>query len=282
MTELVSHEVKITSIHCGCSNQPDHLVKCYTPMNQGIFITFLEVPIHVSVNQPKDDGFVTHQCLVMTLTIRDSLLVRTPVLDFPKDGAGFPIFILQLLDGLDPEIGYVHRHAVIKAQAAIFHLGCQARHAANLFCYGYRIRVHFMDNLISQRKITNGINVLMTIIIIGIVGKRLPQSMAVIEHRGDAIETEPIKMEFLQPIFTVGQQKVHHLILSIIKTQTIPCRMFASVTGTEILIRIARKITQSLNHVLDCMTMHNVHDDGHALLMGCIYQLFQFFRCTKS
>ena len=41
-----------------------------------------------------------------------------------------------------------------------------------------------------------------------------------------------------------------HFVLSVIKTEGIPCRMLTAVTLIEILARVARKIAQSFYFIL--------------------------------
>ena len=67
--------------------------------------------------------------------------------------------------------------------------------------------------------------------------------MTVVQHRGHAIKAETVKLEFLQPITTIGEQEVHHLVLTIVKAQGIPSRMFMTVTWIEELVGIACQIT---------------------------------------
>ena len=62
--------------------------------------------------------------------------------------------------------------------------------------------------------------------------------MTIVKHRSNAVKTETVKMEFLKPIFTIAQQEMHNLILTIVKTQAIPCGMLMPVTWIKILVRI--------------------------------------------
>ena len=43
------------------------------------------VPIHIGINQSKDDGLIANKCLVMTLSITYRLLIRTTIGRFPPD-----------------------------------------------------------------------------------------------------------------------------------------------------------------------------------------------------
>ena len=57
-----------------------------------------------------------------------------------------------------------------------------------------------------------------------------------------AIEAESIEMEFRQPIFAITQKEMGNIILAVIKTKTIPCRMFTALSWIEILILVTGKI----------------------------------------
>ena len=84
MTELITHEVQVAAIDGRSCSQTDHLVQGNASVNHIVLITLLEVPVHISIYQAEDDGLVAYQCLVMTLAVRDGLLVGTAVLDFPR------------------------------------------------------------------------------------------------------------------------------------------------------------------------------------------------------
>src|SRR3712207_2138187 len=75
---------------------------------------------------------------------------------------------------------------------------------------------------------------------------------------------------------------MYHLILTIVKAETVPCRMFMAVAGIEILVRITGQIAQSLHFVLHGMRMYNIHDDRHTRLMGRVDKLFQLLRGAKT
>jgi len=75
---------------------------------------------------------------------------------------------------------------------------------------------------------------------------------------------------------------MYDIILSIVEAKTVPCRMFVTVTGIEILIRITCQIAQPFHLILHGMGMHNIHNDGNALLMRCIDKCLQLFGRSKS
>ena len=84
MTEFVTHKVQITAIDGRSSQQSDHLVKGNTAVNDIIFISLLEVPVHVGVNQTEDNGFVSHKCLIMAFAVGNSLFILAAVGYFPE------------------------------------------------------------------------------------------------------------------------------------------------------------------------------------------------------
>ena len=219
MSELVTHEVQITAIDGTGRQQAYHLVECYTSGGRIVLITLLEVPIHVGVNQSEDDCLVAHQCLVVTFGIGDGFLILTSVRHLPEETAGFPVFILLLLDCLDPIVGDIHCHAVVKSITSGNEGSCQAGHTRHLFGNGDGTRVHFVNEQVGQCQIANGIVVLSAIVVVGIVAEGLAQSVAVIEHGGYTIEAETIELEFLHPILAIGEQEVEHLVLTIVKAE---------------------------------------------------------------
>src|SRR5574344_1234852 len=137
------------------------------------FISFLEMPIHISIYETEDNGFVTYQCLVVAFTIGYCLFIRTAIFHLPENTARLPILILQLLDGLDPEVRDIHCHTIIKTITTIIKLCSQPRHTAHLFCNSDSIWIHLMNQLIGKCQITDGIVILATIKIVTVVDECL-------------------------------------------------------------------------------------------------------------
>ena len=196
MAKLVAHEVQIAAIDGGSSNQTDHLVKSYAAIYYTVAVLLAEVPVHISIDEPENDGLVSHQCLVMAFCIRNSLFILTAVGHFPENAGRLPVLIFLLLDGLDPVIRHIHSQTVIEAIAAIFKLGSQAGHAADVFSYGDGTGLHFMDELVCQSQVADGIIILMTVEIISIAHEGFTQTVAVVKHRGYAVKAEAIEVEF--------------------------------------------------------------------------------------
>ena len=203
MTKLIAHEVEVTTIDSRGGEQANHLVQSYAAMHVVVFVALLEVPIHVSIDKAEDDGFIAHQCLVVTFGIRDSLLIGATISHFPEEAGWFPIFVYLFFDGLNPIVGDVHGHAVVESVAAIFELSGKAWHARYLFGNGDGFGVDLMNQAVGQGEVADGVIVLMTVKVVGIVAEGFAQAVAIVEHRGYTIEAESIEVELFHPIFAV-------------------------------------------------------------------------------
>ncbi len=139
----------------------------------------------------------------MAFRIGDGLFIFAAVGHFPEHAGWLPVFIYFFFDCLNPIIGNIHGHAVIKPVAAIFIFSCKSGHSRHFFGNGNGFGIDLMDKPIGKCQITNGIVVLMSVEIISIITERFSQAMTIIQHGGYSVKTEAIEMIFLQPEFTV-------------------------------------------------------------------------------
>ena len=139
-----------------------------------------------------------------------------------------------------------------------------------------------MYKSVGKSQITNSVIILMSVEIITIITERLTQSVAVIQHRSHAVESETVELIFFHPELAVGQQEVQYFILSIVEAERIPSRMFSSVASVEILIRITGKITKALKFILHGMRVNKVHNHRYTHLVSSIYKFLKFIRSTES
>ncbi len=255
VTELVSHEIEVAAVDGCCRHQADHLVQGDATVHGiGAAHQLRHEPVHIGIDQAEDDGLVSHQCLVVTLGIGDGLLIGTPVGGLPPDGRGVPLLIFLLLDQLDPEVGDVHRQAVVEAITPCLGRHRQSRHTAHLLGDGDCLRIDLVDQLVGQREVTDGVAILSRVVVVAIVAERFSQSVAAVDHRGDPVETEAVEAELIEPVFAVGEKEVKHLILAVIKAQRIPCLMVSSLRAA-VEIEVIRSIhaSQALYLILHCV-----------------------------
>ena len=144
-----------------------------TALSEVVDVLLGEVPVHIGINQTEDNGFVAHQSLVVRLAIRDGLLVGTAVFHFPEDAADVDILVAHFLDGLDPVVGDVHRHAIVEAVTAILELSCKAGHAGHFLGNGDGVLVDLVNQAVSQRQVADGVVVLVTIEVVTIASEGL-------------------------------------------------------------------------------------------------------------
>ena len=243
MTKLIAHEIEVATVDGSSSYQTYHLVERDATVNHLVLVALLEVPVHIGIDEAEDDSLVAHQCLVVTLTVTDGLLIGTAVFHLPEDGTGFPVLVAQFLDSLNPVVGDIHGQTVVKTYSAVFIRKCQARHSAHLLGNGDGFGLYFVYQGVSQGEIANSIVILRTVVVVAIASEDLSQSVAVIHHGCYAIEAETIKAELLKPVFAVGKQEVYHFIFAIVEAKAVPSRMFTTVARTEILTRVATKVS---------------------------------------
>ena len=242
----------------------------------------LEMPVHIGVHEAEDDGLVAHKRLVMALGIGDSLLVLAAVGHLEEDMTGFPVFILDLLDIFDPEIGNTHRQTIVETDAAVLYLRCQARHAAHLFGDRDGIGFDLMNHFVGKGKIHDGITVFVTVEIRAVAVEVFPQTVRAVDHRGHAVKTITVEIVFVEPELAVREQEMEHFVLAVVEAQTVPCRVLTATAVMEILIARAVEIAQTLQLVLHYMAVHEVHDDMNTPSVRVVDEGFQLIRRTET
>ena len=86
-----------------------------------------------------------------------------------------------------------------------------------------------MNEFIGKGKITNGIDILIAIVVIAVIGESGAQSMVVIQHGSYSVETESIKFKFFEPIFAIGEEKMQNFVLAVIETKRVPSLMVSAI-----------------------------------------------------
>ena len=239
MSELIAHEVEVAAVDGSEGHETYHLMEGNAPAGNVVLVALLEMPVHIGIYQAEDDGLVAHEGLVVALAVGDGFLVRAAVLHLPEDAAHVDILIAHLLDGLDPVVGDVHGHPVVEAIAAVLKACSKAWHSRHLLGDGDGAGVHFVDELVGEREIADGVVVLVAVEIVAVARKRLTKTVGIVEHGGDTIEAEAVEMELLQPVFAVGEQEMDDVILAVVEAEGVPGRMLVAVAGIEILVGVA-------------------------------------------
>ena len=150
VSPFISHKIEVTAIDGGSRYEANHFVESHTPVHGGVVVVDHHVPIHFLIDEAENDGFVAHERLVVAFCVADGFFVGTSVGEFPVHRSGFPIFILLLLDGFNPIVGYAHSHTVVETDAAIFKWPRQSRHTAHFLSDRDGMGVHLVDEHIGE------------------------------------------------------------------------------------------------------------------------------------
>ena len=74
-----------------------------------------------------------------------------------------------------------------------------------------------MNQTVGKGEIADGVVVLMTVEIVLISAECFAKSVAIVKHRCHSVEAETIEMEFVEPVFAVGEQEVDNLVFAIVE-----------------------------------------------------------------
>ena len=157
VAEVVAHEGHICLSAQGDREQPDHFMKCDTPVDHQVGVIFMHVIVHLLIHEPESKGFVAHQRLVVRFGVSHRFYMRQAVVQHMPYFVDVPVFIPVFLEQPDPEIGDTHAEPVIKAQPPFLHREGQPGHTGNIFRDGDGQGAHPVDQRVNQLQVGNGI-----------------------------------------------------------------------------------------------------------------------------
>ena len=99
--------------------------------------------------------------------------------------------------------------------------------------------------------------------------------MVVVEHGGNAVKTETVKMVLRLPEFQVGQQEVDDLVFVVVEALGAPGTVIALAALVEELVGSAVKFVQALPGVLAGVGMDHIQQHGDAHFVGGVDEHFQ-------
>lgn len=104
--------------------------------------------------------------------------------------------------------------------------------------------------------------------------------MVQIEHAGNAIEAEAIKVILVHPESEIAQQESHDLVMAVVEESAVPKIMVAFASTVKVLVVGSIEFIESIKYILRRMAMNHVqqHDNSH--LMSSIHKPFQTFRSS--
>ena len=150
VAELIAYEIQIPLAAQGERNQPDHLVQGDAAIDDRIAAGLAHVPVHVRVHQPKGDGLVAYQRLVVTFGVGDVLFALTAVEQHAKDLAHAPVLVAPIAQHLDPVVGDAHGQTIVEPQPTFVHRAGQPDHTRGILGNGDHVRANLMGQLVGQ------------------------------------------------------------------------------------------------------------------------------------
>ena len=109
----------------------------------------------------------------------------------------------------------------------------------------------------------------------GIVVEIRAQTVVVVEHGGDAVKPEAVKVVLGHPEFQVTQQEVEHAGLAVVEALGTPGGVVALGAVVEELPGGAVEHIDALSGIAHGVGVHHVQQDANAHGMGLVHQIFQ-------
>ena len=178
--------------------------------------------------------------MVVALAVRDSLLAMPSVSECPADAADVPVLILDLLQDLDPHVRNGHSEPVVEAHTTKGKGQAQSGHAGHVLSDGDAFGVQLVEHLVGDHEVYNSFLVYCSakILVIAareasgdVVSKRSgdmgmddlrPNPVVDIEHAGDAVEAETVKMVLFHPKAEVTEQEPQNLVAPVVEQPAVP------------------------------------------------------------
>ena len=234
MAEFVAHEGHITASAQAEGKKPNQLMQGHPPVRQGTGGENPHLVVHGGIHEPEDDGFISHQGLIMALGVGDGAFMG------PAVGQGFPyplhmpFFIPLFLDGFYPEIRNSHGQTVVEPCTALAVGHGDTGQAAHVFGDGDGFGMNSMNQIVGQNQVVQGIFFDVRPEVFFIVIEGSPQAVVLVEHGGDSVEPEAVNIVFGKPVGAGREEKMDHLILAVVETAGIPRRVVPPVSGVKV------------------------------------------------
>ena len=282
VAELVAHEGQVALAAQTHGQQTDHLVQGHAPVDHQILVVIGHTPVHFLVAQAEHHRLVPHQRLVVGLHIADDLLLGSAARQLRPEHPHIPVVVPDLLQELDPHIRLAHGQAVVKAHTAVFNGQAQPRQGGGVLGDGDGVGIYLAHQFVGKLEIGDGLGVGIhgEILVVGAEGGA--QTVVVVQHGGDTVKAEAVKVVLRLPVFQVGQQEVQHLVLTVVKDLGVPGGMVPLAPCVEELVVGAVKLVDALPGIFGGVGMDHVQKHRQTQLMGLVHQGLQFLRGAEA
>lgn len=103
-----------------------------------------------------------------------------------------------------------------------------------------------------------------------------------VEHAGNTVETETVKVVLLHPEAEVTQQESQNLVVAVVEESAVPELVSALCALVEVEVVTAVEHVQAVKHILRSVTVNNIQEDGDAHAVGSVDELLQLIRQTVA
>mmetsp|Transcript_62153 Transcript_62153/g.116263 ORF Transcript_62153/g.116263 Transcript_62153/m.116263 type:complete len:202 (+) Transcript_62153:1080-1685(+) len=162
MAELIAHEVEVALASKALHEEPDHLMEGQAPINGHGVVRILEdahIRVHGSIHKPEGKGLVTHNGLVVRLSIGNDLLHVPSIRQRVANVAHVPTIVTHFLQELDEHVWNGHRQTIVEAKATILNREADRRHAADVLCNGDSAGHYCVDKVVRQHEVNVAVDV---------------------------------------------------------------------------------------------------------------------------
>lgn len=99
-----------------------------------------------------------------------------------------------------------------------------------------------------------------------------------IEHAGDTVKTETVKLILIHPETKVAQQKPENLVVSVVEKSAIPLIVATLAAAMEVLVIGTIELIETVKNILRGMTVNDIEKNNNTHAVGCVNELLQILR----
>mmetsp|Transcript_56235 Transcript_56235/g.133544 ORF Transcript_56235/g.133544 Transcript_56235/m.133544 type:complete len:275 (+) Transcript_56235:703-1527(+) len=236
VAKLVAHEREVPLAAEGHGDHADHLVERDAAVDDGVGGgEDRHAFIHLLVHQPERHRLVADERLIVRLAVADHLLLVPAVGEGVDDVAHLPLVVRHLLEKLDPHVGGSHRETVVEAKPALRNRAAEGRHAGDVLRDRDAPGAQRVDEVVGEHEVHARLDVRREPEVLAItVDEAVADAVVLVQHRGDAVETEAIELVLLEPPFEVRKEEAKHLPAAVVVDAGVPLRVVALRTLLEV------------------------------------------------
>mmetsp|Transcript_126990 Transcript_126990/g.301597 ORF Transcript_126990/g.301597 Transcript_126990/m.301597 type:complete len:383 (-) Transcript_126990:128-1276(-) len=258
--ELVAHEVQVALAAQGEHKKSDHLVQRQATVDahgrQGAG-EGAHAGVHLGIHEPKGQGLVSHNRLIVGLCIGHHLLQVTTIGQRVANVAHVPTLVSDFLQQLDEHVRDGHAQTVVEAETAVLHGQADSGHAAHVLRHRQSARHQRVNEVVGQHEVDVGVNIsIWAEVFVVATGVALADTVGVVQHGGNPVEAEAVELILLQPPLDVGEQETQHLVLQVVEDFRVPLTVMTLGSSVGVAVVCAIHLRDAIQRVGRGMGVH--------------------------